>query len=562
MLDAPRACAYPRKTAVAVAQEGLRAKEMMTSHRPYLTPVVILVTLLVGATLTIATMHMEQRIVGARFDRLADLVATRLQQRIAQHMTIIRATRSYFEAAEGSVTAPQFAAYIADISDSRDFRGMQGIGFAPLLPAADAPRAAARIGQDNGAVTPIVPETTSYDQIGPIALLEPHDERNRHALGYDMFSEPLRHAAMTAALETGQPRASAPVELVQEITAAKQPGFLIFLPTSAGLFETFPTRQGGFVYAPFRAGDLHQAVLEELPRTSFALRTHDSAAPQIMLFDNLADDAPGAVTRQIDVAGRNWTLTVAPTAGFRELGDRSAGITVALLSLLLVATVWSTLRSMRQAVDSAEHAAALSAAQAEERTLLLREMQHRIKNHIARIQAIARQTLRSADDLDEFGKVFGARLSAMAKAQDALSRDVWGTADLRQILRGEIGQVMDGERIEAVMRGDDVRLDGRAAQALGLVAHELATNAMKYSGRNDMALTVSWQVVPRGGANWLDLEWVEPEARANAAAASPGGGFGSQLIEALIEGDLQGSFSRSFDDHGMTVRISFPLTAV
>lgn len=534
----------------------------MSTHRPYLTPVVILVTLALGAVLTIATMQMEQRIAGARFDRLADLIASRMQQRIAQHITSLSATRSFFEAKPGSVSAAEFGDFIGNLAaSSPDLRGIQGIGFAPLLPTTDTQRAAARIGQDNGAEIVITPAVTPYDQIGPIALLEPRDERNRHALGYDMFSEPVRHAAMTDALQSGAPRASAPVELVQEITAAKQAGFLIFLPTRAGLFETFPDRTGGFIYAPFRAGDLHQAVLDDLPDLPVALRTEDSAT-HMVLFNTLPDGIEGRTTREIDVAGRVWLVAMAPMAGFGELSDHSAGITVGLLSLLLVAAVWQTLRSSRHAVAAAERTAAVSAAQAEERTLLLREMQHRIKNHIARIQAIARQTMRNADDLDAFGRVFGARLAAMAKAQDALSRDVWGTADLRQILRGEIGQVMDGERIEAIMQGDEVRLDGRAAQALGLVAHELATNAMKYSGQDELALGVSWQVVPKPGGNWLELRWTEPDARAPVDAASPGGGFGSQLIEALIEGDLQGRFSRRFDDGGMTVKIAFPLAGV
>ena len=538
---------------------------MASLRRPFLTPVVIIVTLLLGAALTFATMSVEQRIVAARFDRLADLVAGRLQQRMIQHLALLQATRGYLEAENGNVTVPEFAAYIGDLGLQDDYRGIQGIGFAPLLPVARSAQAAERIGRDNGTTVQILPPT-DQPRIGPIAVLEPQNERNRHALGYDMFSEPVRRAAMTAALESGEPRVSAPVSLVQEITEAKQAGFLIFLPTRVGLFDLGQARDRGFVYAPFRAGDLHQAILDELPGIPLTLRTIDLEAPQIPLFDTLPADARRRALREIDVAGRKWQLTLAPTRSFGELRDHSAGITVALLSLLLLGAVWGMLRGVHQKLVSAEETAAQSLRQAEARNLLLREMQHRIKNHIARIQAIARQTLRESQDLPGFERIFSARLSAMAKAQDALGREGWGTADLKTLLKAELEQVLNTALADSVIDGPEIRLDARASQAMGLAAHELATNAMKYGRDIDQVPQVSWRRVKRGDKTWLHLTWREPGARpAVAPSAGSGGdpekrgGFGSQLIEALIEGDLEGRFARQFDAEGMRVTIEFPI---
>ena len=525
-----------------------------------LTPVVIFVTLLLGIVLTLTTMRIEQRIVAAPFDRVADLVAGRLQQRMVQHIALLQATRSYVEAENGQVTPAEFADYVSDLGLARDFRGIQGIGFAPLLPAAEAARAADRIGRDQGVAGVTITPPTDQDRIGPIAMLEPQDDRNQHALGFDMFAEPLRRVAMTAALDSGEPRASAPVELVQEeVTSSKQSGFLIFLPTRLGLFDFRPVRDGGFIYAPFRAGDLHQAVLDEMPDLSLTLRTVDAQAPQIALFDTLDPNAQGAVSRDIDIAGRHWTLTLAPTEAFGEARDHSAGITVALLSLLLLGAVWGTIRAMRHAVLAAEQNAALSQRQSEERALLLREMQHRIKNHIARIQAIARQTIRGSDDLPAFERVFGARLSAMAKAQDALVQGAGDTADLRKLLRAELAQVLDLDAAEKALSGPEIRLNVKATHAMGLVAHELATNAMKYGTGGAARVAVSWRDVPRDDANWLELEWREPDSSPPPSVGDQRSGFGSQLIEALIKGDLEGSFERRFDADGMTVTIRFPL---
>jgi two-component sensor histidine kinase len=75
------------------------------------------------------------------------------------------------------------------------------------------------------------------------------------------------------------------------------------------------------------------------------------------------------------------------------------------------------------------------------RDLMLQEMKHRIKNSIARILAMARQTARRSPDLEAFSKSFTARLQAMANAQDMLTRSTWGRADLRALLLQELGQV-------------------------------------------------------------------------------------------------------------------------
>ncbi|MFC0340312.1 CHASE domain-containing protein [Paracoccus niistensis] len=524
----------------------------------------VLVTLALGLGLTVATVRLENQAVAMRFARLADLVSGRLQQRMNQHVALLRATRSQFDAELEPVAVPEFARYVAGLDLQGDYQGIQGIGFAALLPAAEAEQARDRIAAAHGhQIAARPPGDQTF--VGPIVMLEPLDERNRHALGYDMFSESARREAMTAALETGEPRATGPVELVQEITDEKQTGFLIYIPTHASLFGRSEQRDGGFVYAPFRAGDLHAAVLATLPGLPMSLRTVDALAPDQPLFDNNPPKIPPhlaaqAITREIPIAGRRWQMTMTPPPGFSGWRDRSASLMVGVLSLLLVIAVGGATWSFMRALAEAERAAALSTREAEQRALLLREMQHRIKNHLARIQAIARQTMRSATDLAEFGRIFGARLSAMAKAQDAINRDGRDSADLRALLLAEIDGVVEADRAEAMLGGPPVRLNGREAQALGLVAYELSTNAMKYSADADaLTIRIEWQVEQRGTADWLVLRWIEPEAQPGGTEGDAGG-FGTQLIHALIGGDLNGAFSRDFGADGMVITIAFPLS--
>lgn len=539
---------------------------MLTNRR--LPALVLIISLGVGTVLTGTIMRLESRAAAARFDRIADLVAGRLHERINQHVALLRATAAAFESTGGQVEAATFSRYVSGLGLRDDYSGIQGIGFARLMTTAAATDGIpAEIARNYGEAVPLHPPTDQPVAAG-IVLLEPQDDRNAAALGYDMFSGSVRRLAMTEAARTGSAQASGPVQLVQEITDSKQVGFLVYLAVRAGAPGTAPApfaQVAGFVYAPFRAGDLHAAAVRDgeapLPVT---LRTIDLAAPDTPLFD---DDGPGSVVnprqvvRRLDVAGRNWQMTVTEAPGFARPSDHMATIFVGALSLLLALATTALVRVNARAISGARQAARMSAEMAEDRNLMLQEMKHRIKNHIARIQAIARHTRRSAKDLDEFEKIFSGRLAAMASTQDLLTRDRYGTANLQDLIRREIEQVMSPEQAARVMDGPVVQLDARQAQSVGLVIHELSTNAMKYGQTTDgiPEMLIVWRVLDRAGREWLELDWIESKATAPADPARSG--FGTHLMEAMVEGDLNGRISRDFGAQGMHVTIAFPLVA-
>ena len=522
---------------------------MTSARKTALMLVAVVFTLALGIGMTTATIRLENRATAIRFERLADSVANRIHQRMIQHIALLRATRSHFDASERPVSEIEFQRFVDGLALQRDYRGIQGLGYATLSPASGN----ADAGQ-------------SRDLTGLIALVEPMNARNSVAIGYDIFSDSIRRQAITAALATGEPRASGPVELVQEITPEKQAGFLIYIPTREGLSQQHPNGHGGVVYAAFRGGDLHHAALETYPDPPVMLRTIDKQAPDRPLFDNQPTTVPArlarySVQRQFDIAGRSWQVTLTPKPGFLGSDDRRASLMVGALSSLLVLAVVAAMLTLFRALAATERSARQSAQQAEERALLLREMQHRIKNHLARIQAICRQTARTSGDLGSFEKVFGARLSAMAKAQDAVTRGARDSADLRELLCAEIGEVVGGVAGNGSPSGPEVRLDGREAQAIGLIAYELATNKMKH-GTEGGSPTIRWHLEPRDRQSWLVLDWFESGAEPcpSQGGTDVPGGFGSQLIEALVQGDLEGRFTRVFDAAGMRITIEFPLS--
>ncbi len=532
----------------------------MSGLRHRLFPVAVLILILVlGAGLTFSVARLEEKAIAGRLDRTADLVAFQINARISQHMALLRATNSYFESPSGKISAADFGHYVETLGLSDRYRGIQGIGFARLIGPDQTGLIHDELLLNYGIEADVRPPMTGT-QATPIVLLAPQDVRNQAALGYDMFSEPARRAAIEGAMATGEMQATAPVLLVQEITPDKQPGFLVYQParlkaeadgSGAGSGEI-----AGFVYAPFRSVDFHQAALEGYPDLPVRVQTVDEAARDVVLFDSHPEvgvTAPRVTRREVPFAGRVWEVTVSAMPGFAEPGDKLLAKVVGLLSALLALASAAAVYGYQTQLTAAAEAARLSDRLARNRTLMLQEMKHRIKNHIARIQAIARHTKRHADDLEDFDRQFSGRLMSMASAQDLLTAEGGGSADLRDLIRREMAQVMASDHADAALNGPELRLNEAQVRAMSLVIHELTTNAMKYgsaaTGGPDIAVT--WAEA----AGELVLDWRETGAR---LAGAGGKGFGTELIEALIEGDLAGHVERQFDDVGMRVTIRFP----
>ena len=175
-------------------------------------------------------------------------------------------------------------------------------------------------------------------------------------------------------------------------------------------------------------------ALAEKPQLPVALQAHDLDDKSHLLFKSaLYDDIDkfgDRVTRVIAVAGRQWVLDirVQPKQSL-DLEDVAPYVSMVVFLLLATMLAWIT-QSQLKAVRTARMMQELSEKNLTEKDLLLQEMKHRIKNSIARILAMARQTAHHSDTIEDFSESFTARLQAMANAQDALTRSHWQRADL------------------------------------------------------------------------------------------------------------------------------------
>lgn len=184
--------------------------------------------------------------------------------------------------------------------------------------------------------------------------------------------------------------------------------------------------------------------------------------------------------------------------------------------------------------------------------LLLNELNHRIKNTLATIQAIATQTLRAALDLPSARKALTRRIHSMAQAHDLLTLRAWTGANLTDV----VVRALDAfPPAQVKMTGAPIDVSPRHALALSLALHELATNATKYGALSQPEgfVSVKWDVT--GGT--LRLDWEESGGPLVAQPTQKG--FGSRLLEELVGRDLGGNVELNYDVSGVRCGITATL---
>lgn len=192
----------------------------------------------------------------------------------------------------------------------------------------------------------------------------------------------------------------------------------------------------------------------------------------------------------------------------------------------------------------------------EHRALLVGELNHRVKNTLAIVQAIARQTFRRADIPDDVREAFDGRLSALAAAHDLLTASEWQSATLHDIVRDVIGLCGMAEA-RAGVRGPRVVLEPREAVSVALALHELCTNAMKYGAMSleGGMVDVTWQLVD-GIPPRFELVW--RETGGPPILPPDRTGFGTRMIEQVLAQELGGSVHLDFRPEGLVCTITAP----
>ncbi|WEZ85996.1 HWE histidine kinase domain-containing protein (plasmid) [Rhizobium sp. 32-5/1] len=192
--------------------------------------------------------------------------------------------------------------------------------------------------------------------------------------------------------------------------------------------------------------------------------------------------------------------------------------------------------------------------------LMVNELNHRVKNTLATVQAIITQTLRSADPA--IRDALEGRLLALSTAHDVLTRESWESASIADVVANALRPFVSSESNPFAISGPPLRLWPRAALALSLGLHELATNAVKYGALSTSPgrVEVRWETLGDDDARFRFC-WIENGGPAVVVPTRRG--FGTKLLERILAQDLGGSVHLAFNDpKGLHCQIDAPICDV
>ena len=301
-------------------------------------------------------------------------IGNRLEKRVQDGRTILRTTAGLYNASE-EVTRDEFKAFIAAHDFANNYPGIQGVGVAWLLSAKNKSQFLQQL-RKHGTVDYDIWPTGEREWYAPTIFLEPANEASNNALGFDMYSEPLRRAAMEKARDSG---ASAVTDLVRMVTSGKdiaKMGFLAVAPiyrhgAPHGTLETRRANIVGWVYLPFLIDEVIPGVMSdevgnELRNTiAFHIYFGDPTAQNSQVYQSTPANTPlndyhkplFKATRKIELSGKTFTVEMHSTAAFEaRMNDAKSNIVLIggmLGSMLLSLLAWVLVTARSRAVKIA-----------------------------------------------------------------------------------------------------------------------------------------------------------------------------------------------------------------
>ncbi len=511
----------------------------------------VVAILFLSALLSALLWRAERRATAERVDRWA----AQIEYRLSEHVSAV-----YGMAAVASmndrIDRTRLVKYLDDTKFTQRAPGAEGVGFLMYAKSDRAQEVRDEINRNYGEIVPIWPSSTTGD-IFAVVLFEPQTDRTRVALGFNAASEPVRRATIARAIASKRAATTPPLTLVLDAANPNDTarGFWIGAPVYSS--DVKNERLLGIFYTAFRADNLLQPVIAEFGNDRL-VSVHMNEVSDASLIWNDGQNRRGRLVHTFPVADQTWIVSFDGPPAIGRHGVESWVLALlggGLLSLITGALV----SAQRSVVDTSKALMLEQAARLEDKDVLLREMNHRIKNIIARVLSLTRLTARSVKSKDELVESLTRRLEAMGRAQDALTASDWQAAELKRLICDEIDLVADPNASHISLDGPRIMLDAQQSQALGLVFHELATNASKYGALQAAQgkLEIDWHVeTGETGAAELRISWKETGLEKTPDLSREG--FGTELTRIMITGMLKGVFKREAQLNAFLVTITLP----
>lgn len=307
-----------------------------------------------------------------------------------------------------------------------------------------------------------------------------------------------------------------------------------------------------YQFGLFFSTALHTAICLVVMGLGVLLARADRGVMSVMISGN---EGGMLARRLVPLTG----LAPLALAGLVLIGERldwyGTGVAIALLgvssAVVLAAGVLVTASSLNKS-DAARRSVE------SRQSMMMAELDHRVKNNLAAVLSLAELTVGSAVSLDAFGTTFKGRVRAMARTHEALAATRWQGVRLHDAVRMTVAPLADGgDRLDA--QGEDVLLPSRASSAICVMLHELATNAAKYGAFStpEGRVHVTWSMDAEKN---LTLEW--RETGVDSIREPTRRGFGTELIHGSVGHELQGEVIIEYKPPGLRCRVTAPLSLV
>lgn len=192
-------------------------------------------------------------------------------------------------------------------------------------------------------------------------------------------------------------------------------------------------------------------------------------------------------------------------------------------------------------------------------SLLLSELNHRVKNMLSVVTAIAGQTARNSPSIEAFNRAFLGRLDALARAQSLVTARSWQAGPLRDVVKEAVSAYAHAGNVD--YGGPDVPLEPSAVMTVGMILYELVSNAARHGALSvpEGRVAIKWEIAPQAAGKLVRLRW--RESGLSGLARPSHRGFGTAMIETSVNLGLEGSVETHYHAEGVEYDIRFPWRA-
>ena len=333
------------------------------THIRFVLPFFVLLICLLIAYITWGNANTnEKKEFRSYFEYQVRDVNTRIEHRINDYEQILRSVRGFYNSSV-FVNRNEFKLFFNSLSINENYPGIQGVGFSQIVPPGQIKKHISDVRKEGLPDYKIWPEGKRKFYTSVI-YLEPYEKLNLRALGYDMFSEPVRRKAMETARDSNLTFMSGKVYLIQETGESKQTGFLIYLPVykNGTPHTTIDERRKnilGWVFSPFRFDDFMSGLFGERA-SDLDIHIYDSKniSDKTQMFDS-HPNAPVlneklTLSNYINFNGQKWTVIISSTTALEaRIGTDTSRIILIVglsLSLLFSLLTWLFVSKRMQAI--------------------------------------------------------------------------------------------------------------------------------------------------------------------------------------------------------------------